>query len=274
MKLGDRIRRKREFKKILKDIKKVKIQGATNIARAALKAYFLFPDKKSKSKLLRLRPTEPMLENVLGLAEKSTPKNEILEHFKISQEKINKSVLKLIRNKDVIFTHCHSTNVVNALIHAKKRKKNFQVYNTETRPLYQGRKTAKELKSAGIKVTQFVDSAVGIALSKEQGTKKVNKIFLGADALTRKGIVNKVGSEVIAILAQKNKTPVYIIANSWKFSKQKVPLENRELNEVWDRAPALVKIQNPAFEFVPKKYITGIISEFGLMKYEKFLKRV
>ena len=145
--------------------------------------------------------------------------------------------MKLIRNKDVIFTHCHSTNVINALIYAKKKGKKFEVYNTETRPLFQGRRTARELKKAGIKVTMFVDSALGVALSKEQGTKKATKVFLGADALLKKGIINKVGSEVIAKIAKSEKIPVYVIADSWKFTKKKIPLENRKLNEVWGNVP-------------------------------------
>ncbi len=64
--------------------------------------------------------------------------------------------------------------------------------------------------------------------------KKVNKIFIGADALTRNGIVNKVGSGAIAKLAMINKIPLYIIADSWKYSKNKVPMETRKLNEIWE----------------------------------------
>ena len=265
--------KKKSFNQIAKDIKSVKIQGATNIAKAALKAYCMNPSKAYKKKLLSLRPTEPMMENMLELAEKGKSEKDILQQIEDSQTKINKAALKLINN-NIIFTHCHSTNVVKALINAKKKGRRFQVYNTETRPLYQGRKTAKELKQAKIKVTMFVDSALGIALSGEQKNKKPSKVFLGADALTKKGVINKVGSEVISIIAKQNKIPVYIIANSWKFIKSKVSMENRKLNEVWGKAPKQIKIKNPAFEFVDKKYIKGIVSEFGLMSYNQFLKKV
>ena len=104
--------------------------------------------------------------------------------------------------------------------------------------------------------------------------QKVSKIFIGADALVKQGIINKIGSETLAILAKKQKIPFYIIADSWKFSKAKIPIENRKLNEVWDKAPKKIKIKNPAFEFVPKKYIAGIVTEFGLMNYSQFLKKV
>jgi translation initiation factor 2B subunit (eIF-2B alpha/beta/delta family) len=266
---------KKRFNKIAKSIKEIKIQGARNIAKAALYAYSLIPTKTSKEKLISLRPTEPMLHKVLDLIDKK-PYKEILVHFDSAQEKINKNVLKIIKNNDKIFTHCHSTNVVNSLIYAKKKNKKFEVYNTETRPLFQGRKTSKELKKAGIKVTMFIDSASAIAIKKENRKDKeyVNKIFLGSDALFTEGIINKIGSGMISEIAYHNKIPVYIIADSWKFSKIKLPIENRSLNEIWDKAPKQIKIKNPAFEFVPKKYITGIITELGLMKYDEFVRKM
>jgi translation initiation factor 2B subunit (eIF-2B alpha/beta/delta family) len=268
--------KKGEFNEILKDIRSIKIQGARNVAKSALKAYFLFPSKDSKIKLLNSRPTEPMMFHVLDLAEKGISKDEILQHFDISQKKINENVFKLIKDKDKIFTHCHSTNVVNSLIYSRKKGKNFQVYNTETRPLFQGRKTSNELKNAKINVTMFVDSAAAFAIEKENKTDKiyVNKVFLGADALLKEGIINKIGSGMFAELSKKNNIPVYIVADSWKFTKEKLKLEQRNINEVWDNAPKNIKIKNPAFEFVPKKYISGIITELGLMKYEDFIKKM
>jgi translation initiation factor 2B subunit (eIF-2B alpha/beta/delta family) len=266
---------KKRFNQIAKSIKEIKIQGARNIAKAALYAYTLVPNKSSIKKLISLRPTEPMLQKVLTLIEKE-PYEKILLHFDSVQEKINKDVLKIINSEDRIFTHCHSTNVVNSLIYAKKKKKKFEIYNTETRPLFQGRKTANELRKAGIKVTMFIDSAAAIALEKENRKDKTyaTKIFLGADALLSDGIINKVGSGMISELAYHHKIPVYIIADSWKFSNKKVPIENRSLNEIWNRAPKDIKLKNPAFEFVPKKYIAGIVTEFGLMKYDEFIRKI
>jgi len=230
----------------------LKIQGAREIAKKAVYAYSLVPTKKSKKKLLSLRPTEPLLRNVL---EKNY--QEVLEHFDFAQREVNKKVLKLIKNGDVIFTHCHSTTVVNALIYAKQKRK-FEVYVTETRPLFQGRKTFRELKKAGVKVTMFVDSAARIAMLKKQGTKKVNKVFFGADALQKNGVVNKVGSGMFARIAFENKIPVYVLADSWKFSKKEIKLEKRGFREVWKKFRG---IENPAFEFIEKKFIKKVVTE-------------
>jgi len=265
--------KKKKLDKIIKNIKEIKIQGAKNIAKAALKAYSLDPSKRTIKRLLSTRPTEPMMQNVLNLAEQEMPLKQIRLHFSLAQQEINKAVFKLIKSNNVIFTHCHSTNVIHALVYSKKKAKKFEVYNSETRPLFQGRKTAKDLKKAKIKVTMFIDSAMNVALSKELGTKKVSKVFIGADALIKQGVINKIGSETLAILAKKHKIPFYVVADSWKFSNHKIPIENRKLNEVWDKAPKKIKIKNPAFEFVPKKYLAGIITEYGLLSYEQFLKK-
>lgn len=267
--------KKKRFEKILDDIKKIKIQGARNIAKAALYAYSIYSEDDAKQKLISARPTEPMLFNVMEKTEYQSYK-KILWHFDEAQEKINQRVFELIKNNDVIFTHCHSTNVINALIYAKKHGKKFEVYNTETRPLFQGRMTAKQLRKAGIKVTMFIDSALGIAIGRENKKDKIysNKVFLGSDALLNNGIINKIGSGLIAKIAALEKIPVFIIADSWKYSEKKIPIEQRGLNEVWERAPKNIKIKNPTFEFVPKKYITKIISELGTLRYDEFLKEV
>ncbi len=263
--------KKRIFNNILRDIKTVKIQGARNIAKQALYAYSLFPAESTKKKLLSLRPTEPMLINVLHRIE-NQKQEEIFSHFDEAQKKINLEVFSLIKEGDLIYTHCHSTNVVQALIYAKKKGKKFEVYNTETRPLFQGRKTAQELKKAGIPVTMFVDSAFDTIIS---GKKKVNKIFLGADALLKKGVINKIGSRTIAKLAKSSRVPVYVIADSWKYSPKRIKIEERDFHEIWNKIPknSHIKIKNPAFEFVPRKYLSGIISDLGNFRYRTFLRK-
>lgn len=255
------------FKQIAANIKSIKIQGATNVAKAALAAYSLIPTKESKRILLGLRPTEPMLSHVLHLAD-SKSKEDILRHFEVSQDRINRLALKLIKNDSTIFTHCHSTNVVKALIYAKKHGKQFRVFNTETRPLFQGRKTAKELSNAGIKVTNYVDSAAAIAIG------QCDAVFLGADALLKNSVINKVGSGMIAEIASDKKIPVYILADSWKYSAKNIKLEERDFKEVWNPKKNHVHVENPAFEPIGVKYIKAIVSELGVLPYKKFLSIV
>ena len=278
--------RQKKFNKICKDIKSIKIQGAENIAKAAFFAYKLVPTPASKKKLLSLRPTEPMLQNILDLAD-NMPYIELKIKLDKNQELINHHVFNLIKNNSIIFTHCHSSTVTHALIYAKKHGKKFEVYNTETRPLFQGRKTFNELNQAGIKVTMFADSAVKIALTKDQDkeekTKPVNIIFLGADSITNKGVINKVGIGMISDIAKQNHIPLYIIADSLKYASKPIKFEQRNPKEIWNKLNILKNsknkktkssIKDPAFEFIEKKKITQIISELGVLGYKKFLKKI
>ena len=257
---------KKRLEKIYSDIKNIKIQGATNIAKAAVKAYLLDPNEKNKRKLLALRPTEPTLTNALNHIEKWSEK-KVIEHFAKAQENINKNVYKILKQGDIVFTHCHSTNVSRALIYAKKKGKKFEVYNTETRPLYQGRITAKELSKARIKVTTFVDSAM------QQAIKNSDIVMIGSDAILRGRVINKVGSAAISELAFVHKKPLYIVADSWKFSPKNVKIEERDFREVWKNAPRKIKIRNPNFEKIEKKYVKAIISEYGILSYADFIRR-
>jgi ribose 1,5-bisphosphate isomerase len=255
-----------KLQRIYSGIKNIKIQGATNIAKAAIEAYSLMPNKKNKKILLSLRPTEPTLANALNHLQK-WPEKKVLAHFQEAQKKINKFVFKLIKNNQIIYTHCHSTNVVKALIYAKKHKKHFEVYNTETRPLFQGRTTSKELAEHGIKVTEFVDSGMHEAI------KKADIVILGADAILKSGAINKIGSDIIAEIAYVHRKPLCLVADSWKFSPKNVPIEERDFHEVWKRVPRHIKVRNPAFEKVEKKYIKAIVSEYGILRYDAFLKK-
>ena len=264
--------KQKKFNQICKDIKSIKIQGARNIAKKAFYAYKLIPTEKSKRKLLSLRPTEPLLANILKISDKISYQ-DLIKKLNSNQDEINKQVFKLIKKDNVIFTHCHSSSVVQALIYAKKKGKKFEVYNTETRPLYQGRKTLQELKKAKIKVTMFVDSAASIALTKSQETKKADLFLLGADAILKKGVINKVGSGMFAQIAKSNKIPIYILGDSWKYFPKEIKMETRNFKEVW-KTSKNIKIKNPAFELINKKLITKIISELGIMSYNQFIKKI
>ncbi len=289
------------LKKVVKDIKTLKIQGAVNIAiagtralsqvaqksRAKTKKQFLKEIKKAQEKLATARATEPEMRNALKYItaklkqrtiselkkEVKVRTDYVLKHFNETKDYIGHLGSLKIKKNMIIFTHCHSSTVIKVLTHAKRKHKRFYVHNTETRPLYQGRKTAKELAKAKIPVQHYVDSAAMIAL------KDADIMLIGADAITAKGnVINKIGSRLLAEAAEFYNVKVYICTDSWaydpetKYHKEKI--EQREPSEVWEHRPKGVKVINPAFEVIPPKLIDGIISELGFFKPEHFLHKV
>ena len=288
------------FQAIVEGIKALKIQGASNIAKGAAKALdIIASDYKDRNKpdlihvlneakkiLVKTRPTEPAMRNVLNyiLFDIEIEKDVVdavkqrvkkaNEHFDESSEKIALIGEKKILNKGIVFTHCHSSTVVAVLKKAKEKGKNFVVHNTETRPLFQGRITARELSRVGIPVVHYIDSAARLAL------KKADLMLLGADAITSEGkVINKIGSELFAEVADRYGVPVYICTDSWKFDPRSIfgyeeEIEQRTGEEIWPVAPKGVKIDNHAFEKIDPDLVSGIVSELGVLRHDQFIREV
>ena len=256
--------------KVVKDIKTLKIQGSQEAAEAALRAYARAKDKESAAKLLMsARPTEPMLFNVLRAAQSGADPFELIKKFREDRKKIAEFGAKLIPQNSRIFTHCHSSTVVDVLKQAKKQGKSFEVHNTETRPKFQGRITATELAKAGIKVCHFTDSAVMVAMA------GADLALFGADWISEKGVANKIGTAGFAEIAHLYyKIPVWICSHSWKFSEAQIEIEQRDPKEIWPNAPKGVHIHNPAFDIADAKFITGVVSELGILEWKTFIKKM
>ncbi len=265
-----------EFGRICSKIRNVEIQGAENVAKAAIRAMMIRSDGKSVKKLISLRPTEPCLRNTVNFIKEDPERLGplALDHFEKSGEKIAEYGAKKIGSGMTVFTHCHSSSVMGILRKARGEGKRFELHNTETRPLFQGRKTAKEAASMGIKVKHYVDSAARFAL------KKADVFLFGADAITIEGkVLNKIGTELFCGIADKYDIPAYCCTDSWKFDPKTVfgfrePIERRGAEEVWKGHPKKVEIVNLAFERVEPQLITAIISELGVYSPGVFLQEV
>jgi len=262
----------KRFNKILDDIESVKTQGAENVAKAGIKAYLLTPTKKSRNKILKTRPTEPLMQNALNHLSKNqdnlkTASEEFLSDLKKSHDTISKRGATLIKNNMNIYTHCHSSTVIDILKYAKKnQKKKFVVYTTEVEPLLQGRTTAKDLASSGIKVIIAPD------LAAEQSLKKCDLFLFGADAFTKRIVGNKIGTSTLCKLAKSYNIPRYSCGVSLKFTK-KIKIEKRSSKEVWDERIKKIEVFNPAFDKTKLKNLSGVISEFGVLPPKQFVKK-
>ena len=149
-----------------------------------------------------------------------------------------------------------------------------KVFACETRPYLQGsRLTAYELVKAGIPVTVVTDNAVGSIM--QQG--KIDVVVVGADRIAANGnTANKIGTYTVAVLAKTHDVPFYVAAPRSTIDPtlsdgSLIPIEQRDPKEVTHFrgrpvAPEGVAALNPAFDVTPNKYITGIITEVGVLE--------
>jgi len=281
------------LQRTLHGIRSLEIQGAEQVATAALlviketmnkskantQQAVLKDAERIRQKLVNTRSTEPELRNYLNIIMRfmrsynkknlkaATQKKimEVLKEKELRHQKIVAHGVKLLKRNMVIYTHCHSSTV-NDILKAAKRKR-IRVRNTETRPLFQGRCTAKELVKAKIPVTHFVDSAM------VEAVKKANIILIGADAVTKDGVYNKIGSELLGLLADHFHIPLYVCASQMKFDLNKEKIEQRSPTEIWDNAPNGITIHNPAFELIHFKHVKRIVCEEGVLKPKEFMRQ-
>jgi ribose 1,5-bisphosphate isomerase len=185
--------------------------------------------------------------------------------------------LWVVNEWDNVLTHCHSSSAIKTLKLHKIKGINFKVYNTETRPLYQWRKTSADLIAAGIDTTMVVDWVAPFLMDESSGTDlMMDCVIIWCDAIKLDGgVINKVGSYSVWLSALYANVPVYIAGNLLKVDiHDKIQIERRESTEVWEDSPEWLKFLNFAFDKIPPKFIRGIITEFGIIKPRDIRKTI
>jgi len=160
-----------------------------------------------------------------------------------------------------IATLSHSAAVRDALLAAALAGRAPRVLIAESRPLYEGRVVARALAARGIEVWLVVDAALPLLIS------QARMVWLGADAVTELGVVNKVGSYAAALAAREHSVPVYALASRRKFLPATGALQILEMSpaEVWDAPAQGVKPRNVYFETVPLPLLRGVVVEDAVL---------
>lgn len=178
-------------------------------------------------------------------------------------DNIAQQVAPLITDGSIVLIHSYSSTVNRALLNASRNGRHFEVICTESRPVMEGHKTATLLASSHIPVTYIIDAGIGLAL------QRASLVLCGADAVTSEGIVNKIGTLLLALAAHNLHRPCYILADSTKFLPSNYKLLTEEMHstgEVWSAAPASIVVFNRYFETIPLEHFTGVITEHGILK--------
>jgi methylthioribose-1-phosphate isomerase len=234
------------------------------------------------------KAAEPTLRDIEEIREALVAEAEALADEDVE---VNKRMgdygAELIEDGYTVLTHCNAGALATVdygtalapIRTAWKQGKKLHVFVDETRPRLQGaRLTAWELMREGIPMTLIADNAAGYFIQ----AGKVDMIFVGADRVVANGdVVNKIGTYKLAVVAKEDGVPFYPVVPSSTIdlsieSGDEVPIEERDPEEVTHVrgqliAPEGVRVANPAFDVTPHWYVTGIITEGGIV-YPPFKK--
>ncbi len=187
----------------------------------------------------------------------------------------------LIEDGYNVLTHCNTGalatvdygTALGVIRTAHEQGKRVHVWVDETRPRLQGaRLTAWELMRYGIPMTLIADNAAGHLMR----TGQVDIVVLGADRVAANGdVANKIGTYKLAVLAREHGIPFYSVAPTSTVdlslaSGDQITIEERHPAEVTHVggvgiAPEGVPVYNPAFDVTPHRYVTGIVTEAGII---------
>ena len=176
-----------------------------------------------------------------------------------SSEKCAKNASRVLRSGMTVMTNSLSSTILKTAHFSKRKRLRFIV--VESRPLFEGRQTAKRLSRMGFAATLISDAACSIYIN------DCDLVLVGADTIPPDGsVVNKAGTKLIALAAYEKKIPFYCVAQKIKILSERkyFKIEEKEPGEI-SKPLVGVTIRNPYFDITPAKYITGIITEDGLM---------
>jgi len=206
----------------------------------------------------------------------------IWEEDRAMCRRIGEHGLALLPDGTKVLTHCNTGALATGgigtalapiyLAHEQGRK--LHVYVDETRPLLQGaRLTVWELMHAGIPCTLITDAAAGVLMRQA----KVDVVLVGADRICANGdFANKIGTYGLAVLARHHGVPFYCAApwstvDATLADGDLIPIEQRAPEEVTTiagrpTAPQGVAVLNPAFDVTPARYVTGFVTDRGVVQ--------
>jgi methylthioribose-1-phosphate isomerase len=190
---------------------------------------------------------------------------------------------RLIKPGSTILHHCNTGalatvdwgTALGVLRMAHEQGKNIHVLVDETRPRLQGaRLTTWELREYSVPFTLIADNAAGHYMRIGQ----VDMVMVGSDRTAANGdVANKIGTYKLAVVAKENGIPFYPVVPTSTVdlslpTGDDIPIEERDPEEVTGLtlfgrsvAPDGIKVGNPAFDVTPHRYVTGIVTENGVV---------
>ncbi|XP_064620527.1 translation initiation factor eIF2B subunit alpha-like [Lineus longissimus] len=182
-----------------------------------------------------------------------------------SRRKIAKIGIPFIRDGTTILTHSKSRVVLELFKEAAAANKRFNVYLTESMPDKSGVDMFDEVTALGIPATLILDAAVGYIM------ENVDLVLIGAEGVVESGgIINKIGTYTMALSAKELGKPVYVVAESFKFTRE-FPLNQRDIPANFKYHSSTIKgnidltKEHPLVDYTPPSYITLLFTDLGVL---------
>ncbi|XP_008551391.1 translation initiation factor eIF-2B subunit alpha [Microplitis demolitor] len=180
-----------------------------------------------------------------------------------ARSKVAKLASNFITDGCKILTHSKSRVVLLALKEAAANNKMFHVYVTRSAPDNIGEEMYDNLTKLGVSCTLILDSAIGYVM------EQVDMVMVGAEGVAESGgIINKIGTYTLAMCAKEIKKPLYVLTESFKFSRI-YPLNQIDLPDEFKYTTSTraknLKNEHPLVDYTPPQYINLLFTDLGIL---------
>ena len=196
-------------------------------------------------------------------AETEAAIDDVVESVERAKHGAATNAVDLLPDGATVLTHDYSSTVVEAIELAAREGHHIDVYVTEARPRYLGRRTARTLAAVDrVDVTLAVDSAAGHYLD------ECDRVVLGMSAIVDDTLYNRVGTFPIAATAAELAVPVSVVGASEKRIEEGFVFENefRSPAEVMREPAEGFSVANPAYDATPTHLLESVVTETGTEK--------
>ncbi|WP_222919192.1 translation initiation factor eIF-2B [Natrinema sp. SYSU A 869] len=186
--------------------------------------------------------------------------DEVVSRIESGKRLAAENAAEILEDGATLLTHDYSSTVIQALEQATEAGKTFDVYVTEARPRYIGRKTARTLAELeGVDTTLITDSAHGISL------EECDRVVVGMDCIVDETLYNRVGTFPIAATAAQRDVPVTVLGSASKIITEGFVFENeyRPGSEVLPEPADGFGVKNPVYDATPVELLESVITDEG-----------
>jgi len=190
--------------------------------------------------------------------------DSVVEKVETGKSRAAENAAELFEDGMTLLTHDYSSTVLEAMELAAHQGTHFEVYVTEARPRYLGRKTARTLAEIDrIEPHLVVDSAAGHFLP------ECDRVLMGMDCIVEETLYNRIGTYPIAATAADVGVPVTIVGSGAKIIEGGFAFENeiRSPSEVMREPAEGFTVENPAYDATPTALLDSVVTDEGIEEF-------
>ncbi len=190
--------------------------------------------------------------------------DSVIERIENAKSEAAENAAEVFEDGMTILTHDYSSTVLEAVEIAAQEGTHLEVYVTEARPRYLGRKTARVLAGVDrIEPHLVVDGAAGHFLS------ECDRVVTGMSCIVEDTLYNRIGTYPIAAAADDADVPVTIVGSGAKIVDGGFAFENeiRSPSEVMREPAEGFTVENPAYDATPTRLLDTVVTDRGVREY-------